>query len=182
MANQELSQEDKVFIRTVFNEMRSKTQPYMDDRNFQLSNAQLFTFLSNAPAALAIAGDGEVDESEIAALEKLAKSIDVGASVSLELQEMMAIAGEPEANVINQEFNMRIGSELLYLSRNIKKYEADIIAAVKAMLTFDFNPKKDGSLSSALSKLMDSVIENNFSKDKVKEAEKMGKIKAELGI
>ena len=138
--------------------------------------------MSNAPAALAIAGDGNVDDNEIAALEKLAKAIDVNASVNLELQEMMAVAGEPETNIINEEFNMRVGSELLYLSRNIKKYEASIIEAVKALLTFDFNPKKDGSLTSALNKLMDSVIKNNFSKNKEAEALKMKQIKQELGI
>jgi hypothetical protein len=182
MANQELSKEDRIFIRTIFKEMRSKTQQYMNDRNFPLSNAQLFTFLSNAPAALAIAGDGNVDESEIAALEILAKAIDVNASVGLELQEMMAVAGEPEDSMINEEFNMRIGSELLYLSRNIDTYEQVITEAVKALLTFDTNPKKDGSLTSALNKLMDSVIENNFSKNKEAEALKMKQIKQQLGI
>ncbi len=181
MSNKELTQEDKIFIRTVFKEMRKKTQAYMDDRDFHMSNAQLFLFLSNAPAALAIAGDGEVDETEIQAIEDLSAFINVGNSVDLALQEMMAIAVEPDETMLNQEFNIRIGSELLYLSRNIQKYESDIIAAIKAMLTFGLN-SKDGSLSTAISKLMDMVVENNFSKNKEEETEKMNKIKAELGI
>lgn len=182
MANQELSNEDKIFIRTIFKEMRSKTETFMQDRDFQLSNAQLFTFLSNAPAALAIAGDGQVDESEIGALEKLAEAIDVNTTVSIELHEMMALAPEPDNIIINEEFNIRVGAELLYLSRNIKKYENQIIDAVKALLTFDTNPKQDGSMSSALNKLMDSVIENNFSKNKEAEAAKMKVIKERIGI
>ena len=44
MADRELSNEDKVFIRTVFKEMRSKTQQYMGDRDFQLSTHNCLLF------------------------------------------------------------------------------------------------------------------------------------------
>ena len=162
--------------------MRKNTKTFMDDRDFQLSNAQLFTFLSNVPAALAIASDGTVDNAEIAALEQMAKAVDVNISVNLELQEMVSVAGEPDTTIINEEFNMRVGSEMLFLSRNIRKYEADLIAAVKALLTFDFNPTKDGSLTSAFNKLMDSVIENNFSDNKEVEQKKISELKLKLGI
>ncbi len=162
--------------KAIFSQMRKLTKPYMDERGFQLSNAQLFLFLSNAPAALAIAGDGEVDETEISAIEYLAKSINVDTSVSLELQEQMALAGEPDDNIINQEFNIRVGAELLYLSRNIQKYEKDLIQAVKTMLLLD------ASLKSAISQLMDMVVEDNLSKNKEEETKKMNKIKTEIGL
>ncbi|MCF6367077.1 MAG: hypothetical protein L3J35_12880 [Bacteroidales bacterium] len=177
-----LTNEDKVFIRTIFKEMREKTNNFAIERDFVMSNAQLFTFLSNAPAALAIASDGTVDTEEIAALEKLSRSIDVYITVSIELMEMMAVAFEPENVMSNEEFNMRVGSELLFLSRNMQKYEENFIAAIKALLTFDFNPEKDGSLTSSFSMLMNTMIENNVSKNKEAELKKMNEFKAKIGI
>ncbi len=178
----ELKTEDKVFIRTIFKEMRDKTNAFMKERDFMMSNAQLFTFLSNAPAALAIASDGSVDVEEIAALEKLARSIDVYVSVNMELLEMMSVAFEPDQCMTNEEFNMRVGSELLFLARNLNRFENDFIAALKGMLTFDFNPQNDGSLTSSFDMLMNSMIENNVSKNKEEEMKKMNEFKQKIGI
>ncbi|MEA2042766.1 MAG: hypothetical protein U9N85_09475 [Bacteroidota bacterium] len=182
MAFQDLKNEDKVFIRTVFKEMRKNVQGYVSERAFSMSNAQLFTFLSNAPAALAVSSDGTVDNAEIAALEQLSKAIDVNQSVNMELQEMVSVAGEPDDCMINEEFNLRVGSELLYLSRNFSTYETEFIEAIKALLTFDFSPENDGSLTAAFRKLMDDVVENNFSKDKEAEQKKVDELKQKLGI
>jgi len=178
----ELSNENKVFIRTIFNEMREKTKTFSTVRDFNMSNSQLFTFLSNAPAALAIASDGIVDVEEIATLEKLSRSIDVYVTVNMDLLEMMSVAFEPENCMSNEEFNMRVGSELLYLSRNMQKYEADFVDAMSALLTFDFNPEKDGSLTSSFSMLMDTMVKNNVSKDKEAEMKKMNELKVKIGI
>ncbi len=177
-----LTNENKIFIRTIFNEMREQTNCFASDRDFVMSNAQLFTFLSNTPASLAIASDGTVDTQEIASLEKLSRSIDVYITVNMELLEMMSIAFEPENAMSNEEFNMRIGSELLYLSRNMKKYEDNFVAAIKAFLTFDFNPGQDGSLTSSFSMLMNKMIENNVSKNKDAEMKKMNEFKTKIGI
>ncbi len=182
MAINEMNNEDKVFIRTIFKEMRDKTDNFAKERNFIMSNAQLFTFLMNAPASLAIASDGKVDIEEIAALEKLARSIDVYVSVDMNLMENISVAFEPENCMINEEFNMRVGSELLFLARNMKRFESDFIAALKAMLTFDFNPKKEGSLSGSFNLLMNSMIENNVSKNKDIEMKKMNELKQKIGI
>ena len=182
MTINELNNDDKVFIRTIFKEMRDKTDNFAKERNFIMSNAQLFTFLSNTPAALAIASDGNVDVEEIAALEKLARSIDVYVTVDMKLLELMSVAFEPENGMINEEFNLRIGSELLFLARNLARFENDFIAALKAMLTFDFNPKNDGSLTASFNLLMNSMIENNVSKNKDEEMMKMNEFKQKIGI
>ncbi len=170
------------FIRNTFKEMRNKTEGFSKDREFIMSNPQLFTFLYNAPATLAIASDGTVDEIEIAIIEKLARSIDVNKTVNLNLLEMMSIASEPDNCMTNEEFNLRIGSELLYLSRNMNKYERDFIEGIQSLLKFDKNPKKDGSMTSALNKLMDFVIENNAGKNKNKEMQKIKEYKKRIGI
>jgi hypothetical protein len=177
-----LSAEDKQFIRTVFHEMRKSAQPFMDERSFVMSNPQLFAFLSNAPSAFAIAGDGAVDATEIAILERLAKVIDVKAYISLELMEMMSVAAEPENIMTNEEFNLRVGSELLFLARNADRFENSFIAALKAMLTFDYNPTADGSLTKSFNALMDNTIKHNSSKNKTAEAEKLSKFKEQIGI
>jgi len=182
MTISELTNENKVFIRTVFKEMRDKTEKYAQDRAFIMSNAQLFTFLSNAPAALAIASDGEVDIEEIATLEKLSRGIDVYTTVNMELLEMMSVAFEPVEEMTNEEFNIRIGSELLFLARNMNIYLEDFIDAIKALLTFDFAPEKDGSLTSSFSMLMNSMIEHNVSKNKDEEMKKMNEFKHKIGI
>lgn len=178
----EISNEYKVFIRTVFNEMRTNFEGFQADRDFNMSNAQLFTFLTYTPATLAIASDGTVDNREIEILEKLSKTIDVKATVNIELLEMMSYAFEPENVMTNEEFNLRAGSELLYLSRQSNKYEKNIINAVKAMLTFDLTPTADGSMTGTFRQLMDSMIENNISKNKEAELEKLNQIKKELGM
>ena len=177
-----LTNENKVFIRTLFNEMRKSIKAFIDERDFNLSNPQLFAFLSNAPAALSIASDGIVDEQEIAILEKLSRGIDVKSSVNLDLMEMMAVAFEPENCITNEEFNIRIGAEILFLAKNFEKYESAFVNALKAMLTFDMDPKRDGSLTSSFSKLMDTMIENNVSKNKEAEMRKMKELKSKIGM
>jgi len=177
-----LSNEDKIFIRTIFSEMRKSTQAYMDARDFSMSNAQLFAFLSNTPAAFAIAGDGTVDENEISILERMCKVIDIKSMVNIELHETMAVAFEPEYVMTNEEFNLRVGSELLFLARHAAEYEKTFISALKAMLTFDLNPKADGSMSSTFVALMDSMIMNNKSINKAAEKAKLDAFKSELGL
>ncbi len=178
----DLTNDYKIFIRTLFKEMRDQTETFANDRDFKMSNAQMFTFLSNAPAALAIASDGKVDTEEIAALEKLSRSIDVYTTVNMDLLEMMAVAFEPEECMTNEEFNIRVGSELLFLARNFSSYESEFVAAIKALLTFDFNPGSDGSLTSSFSLLMDLMIKNNISKNKEEEMKKMNDFKEKIGI
>lgn len=177
-----LTNEDKVFIRTIFNEMRLGIAQFQKDRDFVLSNPQLFTFLTYCPAALAIASDGNVDVNEIAALERIAKFIDVKKMVNLDLMEFMSVSPEPENIITNEEFNLRVGSEILYLSKNMKKYEADFVKATKALLTFDLNPSKDGSLTKSFSKMMDDIVEHNVSLNKEEEKVKMEKIKVAIGV
>lgn len=179
---QNLTQEDKVFIRTVFKEMRKNVEDYMKERDFQMTNPQLFTFLSFSAAALAVASDGTVDNQEIAMIEKIARGINVKQMVQIELEEMMAVAFQPEDTMTNEEFNLRVGSEILYLSKNMKTYEGKFLEAIKAMLTFDLNPQREGSLTNSFSQLMDSVVANNASKNKSEEMEKVKKLKESLGI
>jgi len=163
MTISELTNDDKVFIRTVFKEIRERTNTFAIDRDFIMSSAQLFT-------------------EEISALEKLARGIDVYVTVDMNLLEMMSVAFEPEECMTNEEFNIRVGSELLYLARNLSRYESDFISAIKALLTFDFNPGSDGSLTSSFSLLMNSMIENNVSKNKEEEMRKMNEFKEKIGI
>jgi len=178
----ELTNESIVFIRTIFKEMRDKTNKFSSEREFIMSNAQMFTFLSNAPAALAMASDGKVDIEEIATLESLSRGIDVYVTVNMELLEMMSVAFEPEECMTNEEFNIRVGSELLYLARNMSKYEDDFVGAIKDLLLFDFSPDLDGSMTSSFSLLMNSMIENNVSKNKDEELKKMREFKEKIGI
>jgi len=177
-----LTNEDKIFIKTIFNEMRLNITDFLKSRDFELSNPQLFTFLTYCPASLAIASDGVVDVTEISAIAKITKSIDVNHMVNIELMEFMSIAPEPENCISNEEFNIRVGSEILFLSKNMKTYEAGFLKAVKALLTFDMNPKKEGSMTSTFSKMMDTIIEHNISKEKELQLEKMNKLKATIGI
>jgi len=178
----ELTNENRIKIRTIFKEMRNNLSEFMTARSFEMSNAQIFTFLTYSPAVLAIASDGTVDESEIASLERMARAIDVKSAVNVDLQEMMAVAFEPDEPMTNEEFNLRAGSELLFLSRNSKTHEASVIGALKAMLVFDTTPSAPGSLTSSFSSLMDSMIENNKSENKEGEKKKIDEIKAELGM
>ncbi|RLD49888.1 MAG: hypothetical protein DRI94_10165 [Bacteroidetes bacterium] len=182
MTNENKIKEDILFIKNTFKEMRNKTEHFSKDRDFTMSNPQLFTFLYNVPAALSIASDGTVDEIEIAIIEKLARSIDVNKTVNINLLEMMSIAPEPDNCMTNEEFNLRVGSELLFLSRNMQKYERDFIEGIKALLKFDKHPEKDGSMTSALNKLMEFVIENNAGRNKEKELLKVKEYKKRIGI
>ncbi len=177
-----LTQENKKFIRTIFNEMRKKTNSFSIVRDFNMSNAQIFTFLSIAPAAFAAASDNVLDNNEIAKIEKLSRMIDVNSTVNLELMEMMSIAPEPENIMSNEEFNIRAGAELLYLARNLKKFEDDFISALKTLLIFDQNPNKPGSLTSSFIHLMDSMVKNNLSKNKGAEMIKLKEFKTRIGL
>ena len=124
----------------------------MNDRDFQMSNAQIFTYLLYAPVCLAVASDRQVDEEEIRLLEKITKGADVNSAVNINLMEVIAIAPEPSDIMLNEEFNMRVDAELLYLSRNMDKYETVFIDAVKTLLKLDKDPKSDTSLSTTFSK------------------------------
>lgn len=177
-----LTEENKKFIRTIFNEMRKKTNSFSIVRDFNMSNPQMFTFLSICPAAFAAASDNVLDNNEIAKIEKLARMIDVSKTVNLDLLEMMSIAFEPENVMSNEEFNIRAGAELLYLARNLSKFEDDFISALKTLLIFDQNPKKAGSLTSSFNQLMDSMVNNNLSKVKGTEMIKMNEFKKRIGI
>ena len=177
-----LTNENKVFIRTLFHEMRANLTEFMNKRDFTISNPQLFTFLTFAPAALAIASDGVVDAHEIAALEKLSAQINVKTYVSIDLMEMIGVAPEPENVISNEEFNLRVGSEILFLARNMPVYEPALIKAITALLTFDMNPAKEGSMTQSFSALMDSVVANNVSKNKDAELAKMKVIKEKIGV
>jgi len=173
--------EEMSLFRTVFKEIRTHLQDYMNERQFQMSNPQLFVFLSNIPAALAIASDKEVDEKELKILENIARKIDVNA-LDLSVIELLSYALEPADVMLNEEFHLRIGSELLYLSKNMNKYEGAIIDAVKALLKLDKNPESPTSMTKTFSKLMDNIILNNASRNKEEELKKLNEFKSRLGI
>ncbi len=177
-----LTAEDRVKIVEIFGELRQFLSNFMNDRDFKMSNAQIFTFLTYAPVCLAIASDREVDENEIRLLDKITKDIDVTNMVSLDLMEIIAIANEPEEIMLNEEFNMRIDSELLFLSRNIDKYENEIISSVKSLLKIDKDRTAETSLTKTFSKWFDFVIEKNAGRNKQAEMEKVSKYKANIGL
>ncbi len=177
-----ITPEERQFMISVFKDIRTNLETYMTERSFLMSNAQLFAFLMFTPNALAIASDGQVDETEIAALEKISRNIDVRQIVNLNLLEMMAYAFEPEGCMTNEEFNLRAGAELLFLSRNMAKFETHYLAAVKTWLKFDSNPKRDGSMTGTFVKMMDTIVEKNLSKNKDEERKKLDEIKAKLEI
>ena len=68
------------------------------------------------------------------------------------------------------------------MARNLGNYENDFVNAIKALLTFDFSPDLDGSMTSSFSMLMNSMIENNVSKNKEEELKKMREFKEKIGI
>lgn len=177
-----LSAEQRTQIVQVFGELRQNLTPYMKDRDFQMSNPQVFTFLIYAPVCLAVASDREVDEQEIKLLDKITHNIDVNTAVNLDLMEVIAIASEPSETMLNEEFNMRVDAELLFLSRNIDKYENDIINSVKAMLKLDKEPTAETSLKNTFSKWFEFVVEKNSSKNKAAELEKVKKYKEKIGL
>jgi hypothetical protein len=173
---------DVLLVKEIFKELRSLLKPYSTERNFVMSNAQLFTFLSYVPNSLAIASDRMIDESELNALQNIAIGINVDNMVNLELMEVLAYAAEAENVMTNQEFNIRAGAELLFIAQNMDKYEDILIQAVKTFLKFDRNPEGVGSLSKNFVMMMDSLVENNRSIDKEEEARKLNIIKQGLGL
>ena len=84
--------------------------------------------------------------------------------------------------MLNEEFHLRIGAELLYLSRNMDKYEGAIIDSVKSLLKLDSNPERDTSLTKTFSRLMDNIIAKNASRNKEEELKKLKEFKRKLGL
>ncbi len=178
----EIAQDEVRLIRSVFSEIRSELRDFIHDREFELSNPQLITFLLFSPNTLAIAGDGEVDEKEIAGLEQIVKGINVKSAINLDLLERMSLAPEPDGCMINEEFNIRVGSELLYLCRNMSKYENAIINSIRILLKFDTNPDANDSLTKLFSSMMNAIVENNLSRRKKAETKKLEHVKHKIGI
>jgi hypothetical protein len=174
--------EERTLLTLVFKEIREGLADFMNERDFKMSNPQIFTFLTYAPVCLAIASDREVDEAEIRILSKITENIDVNKAVSIELMELMAIAPEPGEVMLNEEFNMRVDAELLYLSRNIDKYEEGIISALKSLLKIDKDPKSPASLHSTFAKWFDYVVERNAGRNKEEELAKVKAYKEKIGL
>lgn len=183
MSEKQLTEQEINFIKSQFAAIRSELDEYCKDRDFILTNAQLFTFLTFTPNTIAIAGDGKVDDTEILALFNLSRTISVEGMISSpELDTTLKIPEEPENCISNPEFNMRVGSELLYLSRNMPKYEQNLITALKILLSFDTNPKAEGSMTDSFLKMMDSIVDNNVSENKDEEQKKLDMVKQQLDI
>lgn len=176
-----LSEEERVLIIKIFQNLQNNLSGFISDRDFKMSNPQIFTFLMYAPVCLAIASDGVVDEKEIRLLDKISKNIDVTTAVNLELMEVLSQAPESTDVMLNEEFNMRVDSELLFLSRNIDKYENNIIDSVKDLLNLDVS-KKETSLRATFSKWFEYVIEQNAGRNKEEELEKVKKYKDKIGL
>lgn len=177
-----LTSEEKMLVIDIFKSLRMYLSPFMEDRDFVMSNPQIFTFLMYAPVSMAIASDGVVDEKEIRLLDKITKEIDVNTAVNLDLMEVLAMATEPAEILLNEEFNMRVDSELLYLSRNMDKYEDDILKATKELMKLDKNPGSATSLKSTFSKWFEFVIESNAGRNKEEELKKVKKYKEKIGL
>jgi flagellin-specific chaperone FliS len=177
-----ITQEEVAKMANIFKEIRQYLDKYMSDRDFKMSNPQMFTFLMYAPVAFAIASDRNVDAKEIRLLDKITKDIDVENVVNIDLMELLTAAPEPSDIMLNEEFNMRIDAEMLYLSRNIDKYEDDIINALKKFLELDKNPESETSLSKTMSMWFDYVIEHNAGRDKEKELQKVAEYKKRIGL
>lgn len=169
-------------VREVFKEIRSQLDNYMEARNFVMSNAQLFTFLSYVPNAMAIASDGMVDEKEMQALESISRMIDVKSMVNMEMMEFLAAAAEPMEMMTNEEFNIRAGGELLFISHNMKNYEDVFTNSVKSLLKFDSDPSREGSLTKSFKSMMDNVIKSNRAVDKESELAKLKVLQQKLGV
>jgi hypothetical protein len=176
------TQNDVQLVKEIFKELRLHLKNYIQERNFVLSNAQMFTFLSYLPNALAIASDRVIDNSELNALQNIAIAINVDTMVNLDLMEVLAIAPEPDGIMSNQEFNIRAGAELLYIAQNMDIFEKTFLSAVKTFLKFDRHPEHDTSLSKSFAAMMDGLIKNNRSINKLEEKRKLDSIKTELGL
>ncbi len=57
-------------VKKIYPQIRSHLEKYMKDRNFTMSNSQIFIFLTYVPSALAISADKKVDEKELKILDK----------------------------------------------------------------------------------------------------------------
>ncbi len=181
MENIQLTQEAVEKVQKNFPQIRQLLNDYMQERNFNMSNPQIFIFLTYVPLAMAISADRKVDVNELAILDKLAKSIDANA-LDLNLVELLSFAPEPMNVMYNEEFNLRIGAELLHISRNMDKYEQKFIQAVRKLLEFDSNPQAETSMTKTFSKFMDTVIEQSLAKNKEQEKAKIAEFKRKLGI
>lgn len=177
-----LTVEERTKIVEIFGELRQHLNIYMLERDFVMSNAQIFTFLTYAPVCLAIASDRQVDESEIKMLEKITKNVDVNTMINIDLMEVVAIASEPSNIMLNEEFNMRVDAELLSLARNIDKYEEAIVQAVKTVLKLDKEPAADTSLTTTFSNWFDFVVKKNANKHDNAEMERVKKYKMRIGL
>ena len=177
-----LSVEERKLVAEIFSNLRSQLNNYMVNRDFKMSNPQIFTFLTYAPVCLAIASDRTVDENEIRLLSKITQNIDVNEMVNLDLMEVIAIAPEPSETMLNEEFNMRVDSELLFLSRNIDVYEEEVIEAVKSLLKLDNDPTSPSSLTVTFSNWFEYVVKENANRNDEEELVKVAKYKEKLGL
>ncbi|MEM4134461.1 MAG: hypothetical protein QXV73_04620 [Candidatus Micrarchaeia archaeon] len=175
-----VTSEELSVLQEKMTQIRQILQPYMEQRDFRMSNPQLFVFLMYAPLALAISSDGVVDQNELAILEKVCKYIDVKQIISIDLFDLLTKIGEPQEVMTNEEFNMRIDSELLYLARNFSKYEKIIIDAAKKFLSISKDPTSGTSLHSYYNKWFDFITSQSVSKTKAKERQKIEQYKKKL--
>ncbi len=176
-----ITQEAIEEVQKLYPQIRSHLDKYMHDREFLMSNSQIFIFLTYVPTALAISADKKVDEKELKILDQIAKSIDANA-LDLNLVELLSFASEPVGVMLNEEFNLRIGCELLFISQNMEKYEDDFIEAVKLLLKFDKTPEADTSMTKTFSRFMDQIIESSLALDKQEELARVQSFKKRLGI
>lgn len=172
----------KQFVNGVFSEIRTALADFSRERDFHLTNGQLFTFLSFVPNAFAVASDGRVDEEELKVLDGLSRSIKVEVFVNLDLEEMLTLAAEPDNCILNEEFNIRAGAELLYLCRNLGRYEEAFVVALKAFLKFDRDPKEPASLTNSFVSMMNTMVEKNVSLNKEAEKANLAAFQKRLGL
>lgn len=165
-----------------FSQIRLQLSKYMSERNFNMSNAQIFAFLLYSPLCLAIASDKVVDEQELKLLEKITKNVDVNKIVSVELFEILTAIPEPQNTIFNEEFNMRIDAELLHIARNIDQYEQDIIQSAKYFLSLSNDPTAATSIAQIYSKWFDFILLNSHSRQKEAEKLKIKEYKEKLGL
>ncbi len=169
-------------VRVIFARMRDELSGFMNSREFNMSNAQMFTFLSYTPNALAIASDGIVDEHEYMELERLSMVMNVKMMVNLDLMELLALAPEPSDVMTNEEFNIRAGSEMLFLCKNMAQYESAFLGALKNMLQLDTKPGEPGSIASSFNAMMNHMVHTSKSKHKEREFSKLAEMRNKLGL
>lgn len=165
-----------------FSQIRLQLSQYMNERNFNMSNAQIFAFLLYSPLCLAISCDRVIDEQELKLLEKITKNVDVKKLVSVELFEVLTAIPEPQNTMFNEEFNMRIDAELLHIARNIAQYEQDIMQSARYFLSLSNDPTAATSIAQIYSKWFDFILSNSVSKQKDTEKLKIKEYKDKLGL